>query len=80
MSFEFIVSNSSKLPEVKIIQPTLFEDFRGTMWTSFLDTELSYLLPKGLNFIHDKFSESKKNVLRGIHGDNKTWKLSLIHI
>ena len=75
MSFKFVVSDSSKLPEVKIIQPSLFEDFRGTMWTSFLDRELSYLLPKGLNFIHDKFSETKKNVLRGIHGDNKTWKL-----
>ena len=26
-------------------------------------------------FKHDKFSESVHNVLRGIHGDNKTWKL-----
>ena len=28
-----------------------------------------------LNFIQDNFSVSKKNVLRGMHGDNTTWKL-----
>ena len=30
---------------------------------------------ENINFKHDKFSLSKKNVLRGLHGDNKTWKL-----
>ena len=33
------------------------------------------MLPEGLFFKHDKFSESKHNVLRGIHGDSKSWKL-----
>ena len=28
-----------------------------------------------LDFIQDDISVSKKNVLRGIHGDQKTWKL-----
>ena len=28
-----------------------------------------------LNFVQDNFSSSKKNVLRGFHGDNGTWKL-----
>ena len=28
-----------------------------------------------LTFNHDKFSISKKNTLRGLHGDKKTWKL-----
>ena len=28
-----------------------------------------------INFIQDDISISKKNVLRGIHGDKKTWKL-----
>ena len=28
-----------------------------------------------INFNRDKFSISKKNVLRGFHGDKKTWKL-----
>ena len=47
-----------------------FVDNRGFYWTSWIKKKY----PK-LNFIHDKFSISKKNVLRGLHGDNKTWKL-----
>ena len=33
------------------------------------------MVNNNLSFRHDKFSYSKKNVLRGIHGDHKTWKL-----
>ena len=32
-------------------------------------------IAKTVKFKHDKFSFSKKNVLRGLHGDTKTWKL-----
>ena len=32
-------------------------------------------MPNQLNFKHDKFALSNFNVLRGLHGDNKTWKL-----
>ena len=28
-----------------------------------------------LNFVQDDISISYKNVLRGVHGDSKTWKL-----
>lgn len=38
--------------------------------------EIEKLLPSGHCFRHDKFSQSKRNVLRGIHGDKKTWKLT----
>jgi len=48
---------------------------RGNIWTSFLKDETEKLLPDNLSFKHDKFSQSKKNVLRGIHGDEKSWKL-----
>tara|TARA_B100001123_G_scaffold444473_1_gene593422 strand:- start:1018 stop:1494 length:477 start_codon:yes stop_codon:yes gene_type:complete len=47
-----------------------FIDHRGYYWTSWKKGEI-----KNLKFNHDKFSLSKKNVLRGLHGDNKTWKL-----
>jgi dTDP-4-dehydrorhamnose 3,5-epimerase len=52
----------------------LFKDERGFIWSSFLD-ELNELIDENLHFKHDKVSYSKKNVLRGIHGDSKTWKL-----
>tara|TARA_B100001123_G_scaffold357606_1_gene411902 strand:+ start:128 stop:619 length:492 start_codon:yes stop_codon:yes gene_type:complete len=47
-----------------------FKDHRGYYWTSWKKGVL-----KKLTFKHDKFSLSKKKVLRGLHGDGKTWKL-----
>ena len=38
-------------------------------------TEIEKFLPNNLSFNHDKFSYNNQNVLRGIHGDFKTWKL-----
>ena len=45
-------------------------DKRGYYWTSWKTGTY-----KKIFFKHDKFSLSKKNVLRGLHGDRKTWKL-----
>ena len=47
-----------------------FSDHRGYYWTSWKENTINKI-----KFKHDKFSLSKKNVLRGLHGDNKTWKL-----
>lgn len=75
MAISFDISDSQVLNNVKIITPTVFTESRGAIWTSYRQKELSELLPNGLNFSHDKFSVSRQNVLRGIHGDHKTWKL-----
>ena len=56
--------------EVKRFVNKSFVDRRGYYWTSWKRGSI-----KNLKFKHDKFSLSKKNVLRGLHGDNKTWKL-----
>ena len=55
--------------------PSVSVDARGNIWTSFLKDRVEGLLPDDLFFKHDKFSTSKRNVLRGIHGDTKSWKL-----
>ena len=60
---------NKKLKEVKVYKSIPFKDYRGQVWTSW---ELRKINKK---FVHDKFSFSKKNVLRGFHGDKKTWKL-----
>ena len=60
---------NKKLKEVKVYKSIPFKDYRGQLWTSW---ELRKINKK---FVHDKFSFSKKNVLRGFHGDKKTWKL-----
>ena len=56
-------------PEVYIKQPDSFEDFRGELFTSYKKGDYN------LDFNHDKVSISKKNVLRGLHGDSKSFKL-----
>jgi len=57
------------LPAVKVYQPSYFSDHRGDLWTIWKEGD------HNLKFNHDKVSTSKKNVLRGIHGDDKSWKL-----
>jgi dTDP-4-dehydrorhamnose 3,5-epimerase len=59
-------------PEVKIYQPNVHTDFRGDLLTLWNKDEFE---PK-LDFKHNKISTSRKHVLRGMHGDNKSWKLT----
>ena len=56
-------------PEVKIHQPDSFEDYRGELYTLF-NQEYNELM-----FNHDKVDISRQHVLRGLHGDSKSWKL-----
>ena len=69
----------TNLKGVKKIKLTSFEDHRG----SYIETyNKNFFLENRINveFLQDDISVSKKNVLRGIHGDQKTWKLiSCLH-
>lgn len=56
--------------KIKIINQSTFKDKRGFYWTTWEKNIL-----KRFKFNHDKFSLSKKNTLRGIHCDFKSWKL-----
>ena len=75
MTIEFNIEECSQISGIKIITPSSHKEIRGSIWTSYYSEEINKLLPKTLFFKHDKFSISKRNVLRGIHGDNKSWKL-----
>lgn len=72
---DFTIEKSKKIDGVFIIKPSISIDLRGNIWTSFLNDRIEKFLPKNIRFVHDKFSLSNKNVLRGIHGDYKSWKL-----
>ena len=54
---------------VVIREQDAFTDYRGDLYTIWKDDDFN------LNFNHDKVSTSRKHVLRGIHGDTKSWKL-----
>ena len=57
---------------VIVKQPDAHIDYRGELWTIWKDTDSEW---GNLSFNHDKVSISRKYVLRGIHGDDKSWKL-----
>ena len=64
----------SKKLGLKIIYPnTNFKDFRGRYIETFNEREYKKILNQ--NFVEDDFCINKKNVFRGIHGDQTTWKL-----
>ena len=58
-----------KFKEVKILEPDVHTDYRGDLWTVWNEKHSNTI------FNHDKVSTSRRNVLRGIHGDFKSTKL-----
>ncbi len=64
----------TKLPGVLLIEPDVFEDFRGE-YVEMYNSELYREHGIDIAFIQDDISVSTQGVLRGIHGDDVTWKL-----
>ena len=64
----------TKLKGVLLIALDIFEDHRGYYVETY--SEESYKkLGIGIKFVEDDISVSSKSVLRGIHGDDRSWKL-----
>jgi dTDP-4-dehydrorhamnose 3,5-epimerase len=72
---DFEITKSKIIDGVYIFKPAKNIDSRGSIFTTFNKDVFQSFLPDNLFFKHDKFSESNKHVLRGIHGDIKSWKL-----
>ena len=70
---KFISSN--KIEDLFAFKISVNNDLRGSIYTTYLKNKFTSYLPQDLEFIHDKFSLSGNRVLRGLHGDTKTWKL-----
>jgi len=71
---------SKKLEEVAIIQPDVFYDYRGEYvetWNVENYKIFDHLVNDGKSIVfkQDDISTSVKHTLRGLHGDDKTWKL-----
>lgn len=65
---------NTELEGVYLITPFYAEDYRGTNTESYNLKEYKNLGVKN-DFVVDSISTSRKNVLRGIHGDDCTTKL-----
>ena len=72
---DYSIRNSKIINDLIIIKPSVHWDVRGNIYSSYNKDFYKDILPKDLEFKHDKFAFSKHNVLRGLHGDSKTWKL-----
>ena len=57
-----------------LIKPDVMEDFRGSNAEAY-NAELYKKNGVTQDFVLDTYSVSSKHVLRGLHGDDKTWKL-----
>ena len=69
----------TKLEGVLLIRPDVFEDFRGEYVETY-NEEVYNRHGITTQFVQDDISVSSRHVLRGIHGDRKTWKLiSCLH-
>jgi dTDP-4-dehydrorhamnose 3,5-epimerase len=56
-----------KIPDVKLIEPEIFEDERGYFFESFNQNEFNKTIGSNINFVQDNQSKSSKGVLRGFH-------------
>ena len=69
----------TELKGVLLITPSVFKDYRGEYVEAY-NADLYKGKGVGVTFVEDDISVSIKNVLRGIHGDDRTWKLiSCLH-
>jgi dTDP-4-dehydrorhamnose 3,5-epimerase len=72
-----MIIEDTSLKGVKLIKPTVYEDYRGTNVETWHKDNYEQL---GVNFILDSVSTSRRHTLRGIHGDDCTTKLvSCLH-
>ncbi len=69
-----MIVKDTKLEGVKLITVDIFEDFRGHYIETY-NKKLYHEHGIDIDFVQDDFSTSSKHVLRGIHGDSRTWKL-----
>ena len=69
-----MIVEKTKMKDVLLIKPSIFEDFRGTYVETYNEEEYQ---KNGITqkFVQDDISTSSKGVLRGLHGDAETWKL-----
>src|SRR5690348_6952327 len=76
-SFNMKIEQSIKVNDLKTITPYIFNDFRGEFLETFNKKDYIFYSVDGatIDFIEDDISVSRRGVLRGLHGDEKTWKL-----
>jgi len=70
----------TKIPDVKVIEPRVFEDERGFFFESFNQANFNKAIGKDVAFVQDNHSLSKKGVLRGLHYQDPMPQAKLVRV
>lgn len=69
-----MIAAGTEIEGVRTFVPDIFEDYRGYYVETF-NVETYRAAGVTVDFVQDDMSVSRRGVLRGLHGDSKTWKL-----
>ena len=71
------IIQSKKIHNLSIIKTDVFYDFRGEYVETFNEERYQFKDDEGnlVRFVEDDISTSRKHILKGLHGDQLTWKL-----
>ncbi len=71
----------TKIPDVKIIEPTVFGDERGFFMETWNQKKFEELVTgKPTQFVQDNHSKSKKGILRGLHYQTENTQGKLVRV
>ncbi len=71
----------TKIPDVKIIEPTIFGDDRGFFMETWQQKKFEELVTgKPATFVQDNHSKSKKGILRGLHYQTENTQGKLVRV
>ena len=70
----------TEIPDVKIIQPKVYEDEIGFFLETFEQRRYQEMLDIDFNFVQDNHSRSQKNVLRGLHFQKENPQGKLVRV
>lgn len=68
------------MPDLLLLEPTVFGDERGYFYESFNLREFSKLVGRDVSFVQDNHSCSSRNVLRGLHYQIEHTQAKLIRV
>ncbi|MBN8103427.1 dTDP-4-dehydrorhamnose 3,5-epimerase [Vibrio vulnificus] len=72
---------NTRIPDVKIIEPTVFGDERGFFMETWNQKQFEELVTgKPTQFVQDNHSKSKKGILRGLHYQTKNTQGKLVRV
>ncbi len=73
-------ATSLAIPDVFLLEPTVFRDERGFFYESFNQRVFENITDRAINFVQDNHSRSVKNVIRGLHYQIKQPQGKLVRV